>query len=107
MFLITDDAKLLLTDIYKHYLELEDTGSESATWFTPEYAENCDVFPGRASTLERCFSELHQLGFIDLCLDYSFVLTNKGIAYMDSQYHHNVDSVIEFLKSLVIGRFSK
>lgn len=107
MFLITDDAKLLLADIYKRYLELEDTGSRSATWFTPEYANTCDIFPGRTPTLERCLIELHQLGFIDLCLDYSFTLTNQGIAFMDLQYHHKLNEVIDFIKDLTIGRFSK
>lgn len=99
---ISDDAIKVLAEIYKQYLEREDTDYIEANKFSPDFAETCLVFgKPKPNLVHRCLQALHANDYIRQDVLGGFYLTDTGIAYMDNRFKGKIKSVIEFITDLI------
>lgn len=104
---LTNNAELVLTEIYKRYLEKEDLDLPNANYFEANFLSNCEVF-GRPkpNTVYSALIELNKNKFITLYLSRSFSLNTDGIAYMEEKYHKNLNKVKDFIKEAIFRRIA-
>ena len=96
---MTNDAKAVLAEIYKQYLERQDTDDPNATEFSSDFANTCDVFgKPMPNTIQRCLNDLSANGYIKVSISDDFELTNDGIAYMDGETGRKIEKILSFIR---------
>ena len=98
---LTDNAKAVLLEMYKQYLEKEDLDLPDANEFPETFSDTCNVFgKPKPNTVNSALDELKEADFIKTDILGTITLKNKGIAYMDNSYHHNIANVVSAIASI-------
>lgn len=105
--LLSDNAILVLTEIYKQYLEKEDLDLPNARRFDENFINTCDVFgKPKPNTTSDALYELEKANLIKIFIIGEFELNPEGIAFMDEKYRKNLNKVKDFIKQAVLGHIS-
>lgn len=99
---LTDNAKAVLLELYKQYLEKEDLDLPDANEFPETFSETCNVFgKPKPNTVDRALHELQKVNYISMNILGSITLEDDGIAYMDNSYHKSKEAVISAITSIL------
>lgn len=99
---LTDNAKAVLLELYKQYLEKEDLDLPDANEFPETFSETCNVFgKPKPNTVDRALHELQKANYVSMNILGSITLEDDGISYMDNAYHHNLKAAISAISSII------
>lgn len=99
---LSDNARAVLLELYKQYLEKEDLDLPDADVIDPSFSETTEVFgEPKPNTVDKALRELHECGLVKLDVLGYITITERGIAFMDSSYHHRIDEVKQAIGAVV------
>lgn len=99
---LSDNARAVLLELYKQYLEKEDLDLPDADAIDPSFSETTEVLgKPKPNTVEKALLELQGCGLVKMDILGYITITEKGIAFMDSSYHHRIDEVRQAIGALI------